>query len=46
MATKKKAFDAIAESRKWRRQTSRLLLAMTSAERIAFLDRCLKRWPG
>ncbi len=45
MATKKKTFDAIASSRRWRRETSKLLNKMTSAERIAFLNRRLEDWP-
>lgn len=46
MATKtKKTFDAVAASRRWRRQTSRLLRNMTSEERIAFLNRRLENWP-
>jgi hypothetical protein len=46
MATKKKTFDAIASSRRWRRETSKLLSKMTSAERIAFLNRRLEDWPS
>jgi hypothetical protein len=46
MATKKKTFDAIASSRRWRRETSKLLSQMTSAERIAFLNRRLEDWPS
>jgi hypothetical protein len=46
MATKKKIFDAVAASRRWRRKTSRLLREMTSAERIAFLNRRLENWPA
>lgn len=45
MPTKKKPFDAVAESRRWRRTTSRLLNKMTAEEQIAFLNRRLKRWP-
>ena len=41
MAMKKKPFDAVAESRRWRRTTSRLLDRMTPAEQIAFLNRRL-----
>jgi hypothetical protein len=44
--TKKKTFDAIASSRRWRRETSKLLSKMTSAERIAFLNRRLENWPS
>jgi len=46
MATKKKTFDAIASSRRWRRETSKLLSKMTSAERIAFLNRRLEDRPS
>jgi len=35
--TKKKTFDAVAESRKWREATSRKLDAMSRAERLAYL---------
>lgn len=42
MRPKKKAFDAVAESRKWREATSRRLDAMSQAERIAFLNRRLE----
>ena len=45
MATVKKTFDAVESSRRWRRKTSRLLRNMTSAERIAFLNRRLANWP-
>ncbi|MBI5768445.1 MAG: hypothetical protein HZA93_11665 [Verrucomicrobia bacterium] len=45
MATKKKPFDAVVESRRWRRTTSRLLNKMTAEEQIAFLNRRLKDWP-
>lgn len=37
--TIKKDFDAVAESRKWRENTSALLSTMTPAERIAFINR-------
>ena len=37
MQTKIKAFDAVAESRKWREATSRKLNAMSREERIAHL---------
>ena len=44
METKKKAFDAVAESRKWREATSRRLDAMTPEQRLAYLhgvgERC------
>jgi hypothetical protein len=46
MATKKKSFDAVAESRRWRRATSKLLNAMTPGEQIAFLNRRLANWPA
>jgi hypothetical protein len=43
METKKKVFDAVAESRKWRQTTSRLD-AMTPEQRLAYLhdvgERC------
>ena len=39
---KKKSFDAVAESRKWRVATGRLLSRMTRAERIAFLNQRLE----
>jgi hypothetical protein len=39
MAMKKKRFDALAASRRWRRATSKLLGKMTEAEQIAFLNR-------
>lgn len=46
MATKKKkAFDAVAASRRWRRATSKLLNKMTPEEQIAFLNRRLENWP-
>jgi len=37
MEPKKKAFDAVAESRKWREATSRKLDAMSVQERLAYL---------
>ena len=37
MATKKKSFDAVAESRRWRVQAGRRLAAMTPVERRAHL---------
>jgi hypothetical protein len=44
METKKKVFDAVAESRKWRETTSRRLDAMTPEQRLAYLhdvgERC------
>jgi hypothetical protein len=39
---KKKSFDAVAESRKWRVATGRQLSRMTRAERIAFLNQRLE----
>jgi hypothetical protein len=44
--TKKKTFDAVAASRRWRRATSKLLNKMTSEEQIAFLNRRLDNWPA
>jgi hypothetical protein len=42
MATpKKKTFDVVAQSRRWRRKTSRLVCDMTPEERIAFFNRHL-----
>jgi len=47
MATKKKkTFDAVAASRRWRRTTSKLLNKMTPEEQIAFLNRRLENWPA
>lgn len=46
MAIKKKIFDAVASSRRWRRETSRLVRDMTSEERIAFFNRRLANWPA
>lgn len=37
METKMKAFDAVAESRKWREAASRKLNAMSPTERLAYL---------
>ena len=45
MATKKKTFDAVEASRRWRRATSKLLNKMTPEEQIAFLNRRLAKWP-
>lgn len=39
MATKKKGFDAVAESRRWRRASSKRLNKMTFAEQQAHLER-------
>ncbi len=44
--TKKKTFDAVAESRRWRRTTSQQLNKMTPAEQLAFLNRRLANWPA
>ncbi len=46
MATKKKTFDAVASSRRWRQATSKLLNKMTAEEQLAFLNRRLANWPG
>ncbi len=43
MATKKKSFDALAASRRWRRATSRQVRGMSSEERIAFFNRNLEK---
>ncbi|HEV3271965.1 MAG TPA: hypothetical protein VGZ93_07280 [Candidatus Methylacidiphilales bacterium] len=45
MMTKKKIFDAVAESRKWREKTSALLATMTRSERIEFLNRRIADFP-
>jgi hypothetical protein len=39
MATKKKAFDAVAASRRWRIQAGKRLAAMTPQERREHLQR-------
>lgn len=39
MATKKKTFDAVAESRRWRRASSKRLNKMTFAEQQEHLQR-------
>ena len=44
MKTKIKAFDAVAESRKWREATSRKLDAMTVEERLAHLASVRERY--
>jgi hypothetical protein len=44
--TKKKTFDAVAQSRRWRIATSKLLNKMTPEERIAYLNRRLANWSG
>jgi hypothetical protein len=46
MATKKKSFDAVAASRRWRRATSREVRGMSSEELIAFFNRRLENWPA
>jgi hypothetical protein len=46
MATKKKTFDAVASSRRWRQATSKLLNKMTPEEQLAFLNRRLANWPA
>lgn len=43
MEKKKKSFDAVEESRKWRRETSALLATMTPQEQMDFLNRRLTR---
>ncbi len=45
MTTKKKTFDAVAESRKWREETGALLATMTPVERIEFLNRRIADFP-
>ena len=44
MESKTKAFDAVAESRKWREATSRKLDAMTPEQRIAYLESVRERY--
>jgi hypothetical protein len=44
--TKKKSFDAVAQSRRWRRETGKLLSKMSPEEEIAFLNRRLVNWPN
>jgi very-short-patch-repair endonuclease len=39
MATMKKSFDAVAESRRWRRATSRRLNKLTFEQQQALLNR-------
>jgi hypothetical protein len=48
MATtkKKKPFDAVAQSRRWRVATSKLLNKMTPEEQLEFLNRRLANWPA
>ena len=44
METKNKAFDAVAESRKWREATSRKLDAMSLDDRLAYLGSVRERY--
>jgi hypothetical protein len=44
--TKKKTFEAVASSRRWRIATSKLLNRMTPEEQIVFLNRRLSGQPG
>lgn len=44
MDLKKKTFDAITESRKWRETASRRLDAMTTEQRLAYLQEVGKRY--
>ena len=39
MHPKTKAFDALAESRKWRERVSRKIAKMTPAEELAYFNR-------
>ena len=39
MPPKPKAFDALAESRKWRERVSRKIAKMTPAQELAFFNR-------
>lgn len=41
----KKDFDAVAESRKWRENTSAMLAPMSSEERIEFLNQRIADFP-
>ena len=43
---KEKTFDAVAQSRRWRRATSRKLSTMSDEEKLAFLNRRLAAWPA
>jgi hypothetical protein len=43
--TKKKNFDAVAQSRRWRRATSKLLNKMPPEEQLVFLNRRLVARP-
>jgi F0F1-type ATP synthase delta subunit len=44
METKTKAFDAVAESRKWREATSRKLNTMSREERLEYLRQVRERY--
>ncbi len=44
METKNKAFDAVAESRKWREATSRKLDTMSLEKRLAYLGSVRERY--
>jgi hypothetical protein len=44
--TKKKNFDAVAASRRWRRTTSKQLNKMTPEGQLAFLNRRLASRPA
>ena len=44
METKKKTFDAVAESRKWRETTSRRLDDMPLEQRLAYLHNVGERF--
>ncbi|MEO6969525.1 MAG: hypothetical protein ABI217_01355 [Chthoniobacterales bacterium] len=47
MQTKvKKGFDAVAESRRWRRETSALLATMSPERRIEFINRRIASLPS
>ena len=39
MRPKSKAFDALAESRKWRERVSRKIAGMTPAQELAYFNR-------
>ena len=44
METKTKTFDAVAESRKWREETSLKLNAMSLEERLKYLKEAAKQF--
>ena len=44
MKTTKKNFDAVAESRKWREQTSAMLASMTTEQKVKLLNQRLRRF--